>query len=278
MEQRRLKYHSLFLAVLLHALLFMLCYYFSLQRKPINLPLPAKVTVEQPTQTSHSTQPTYEQPIPEPASLGPVSPGPVPLEPALPEPASLESASLESASLEPVPLEPAEKIPVQLKTTESLVRPKEATQKDTSKISGAAFMNAFKESVRTEKENISKAMPGHVFERVIDWQTADFRQKITRALIKACHIHRKYVQTYTPIKNVFNVTIVIDKSGRIIKLPKKITGAPEIDSYLEEFFKTADFPPIPQRMNLQEYPINVTIHLSLKEGRCNLQLRPSFED
>ncbi len=155
-------------------------------------------------------------------------------------------------------------------------------------LSGAAFMNAFRRSVQTEQLAMRPSAtrsteygyaPQHVQERAKEWHQASYLERIRRAIAAAARRHKKYVRVPTALKTRLYFTLTVDSHGMLKDIPKReASGMDDIDDYISDFFKNIDFPPIPERFKLKEFPVKLTIQLTLAEGGHHLQLTPLYED
>ncbi len=155
-------------------------------------------------------------------------------------------------------------------------------------------MGAFRQSVHAEAAQRSASTnnggggtgsgsgatggPAHVQQRVQEWGRAHYNEKVWRALVRAAKIHKKYVRTPTAVNVKLPITVLLDKKGavkNILSLEK--VGIDDIDDFIKEFFLTTDFPPIPQRIDENEIPHQVTISIRMAEGGHYLQLEPMHE-
>ena len=161
------------------------------------------------------------------------------------------------------------------------------------KISGAAFMGAFRRSMYNDKAARSSSatsrggsgsgtgsgsMPEHVQDRLNEWQWSHYHEKVWKALVKACRIHRKYVRAPVDMQTKINVTLILDKKGKVKNiLDIEKVGIDDIDDFIREFFLAADFPEIPKRLPEEEVSKRITISLHMVEGGHYLQLVPMHE-
>ena len=250
----RQKYSALLLALLLHALLL---FYATQPLRSIELPddfpeKPATVSFQPMSSFLPPSQPA--QPLQDERTTPPTL---APTTKALPQLAEAPASKAE---------------PSMQQRTESPPKNQSSTKPE---ISGAAFMQAFAQAAY--EDHAAKAAfsgPAHVQERVEEWQYAHYREKIAQALIKASRMHRKFIHNPITIKTALPVTLIINEQG--IPKPRfhKMTGVDEVDTFLHEFFQVADFPPLPSRFKLKEFPIQITIHLTMAPGGYYLQLRP----
>ncbi len=141
-----------------------------------------------------------------------------------------------------------------------------------SSISGAAFMNAFKQSLRTEREEMaggssySDSPSSAVQERLEEWAEAHYIQSIYRALKKAARFSSKILNSQADIHRSVPLEIPIEKNGALGKLADVITGIEEADEHLKNILKQADFPPIPKRFNKDRFVLRTMLNVSLKKG------------
>lgn len=119
----------------------------------------------------------------------------------------------------------------------------------------------------------------HVQERLKEWGQADYHGKVARALIKAAKIHKKYVRTPIDLNVKLYISLTLDKAGKVKNIDSiEKVGIDDIDQFIKEFFLVTDFPPIPNRFNVDEFSHRLTISLLLSEGGHSLQLRPMSEN
>lgn len=141
--------------------------------------------------------------------------------------------------------------------------------------SGAAFMGAFRHSIETEKWEAAGgtptsgggSVPAHIQERVGEWQAADYITKIRKAVAKALRLYKKYVRTPIALNFEGRYTLLLDEKGKIKQLEHhEKTMVDDIDEAIDDFFNSIDFPPIPARLNMKEWPFRCTVKLKLPEG------------
>lgn len=152
-----------------------------------------------------------------------------------------------------------------------------------SAITGAAFMNAFKQSIKTDRETRSAYNNGieHVSsepqssaaqtralvqERLDDWLTRHYVDRIMRALAQESQFHAKYMKPLNSLTKTVLLEIPIEKDGRVRQLPENLTGIPEIDEFLTKLLKSADFPPIPTSFKRDRFVFKTQLNIRLDQG------------
>lgn len=300
---RRHTYRSLFISLILHSLLFFLCVYVSLhmpQELPEELgsPTPARVSMQfrpqvagTPATGAGGSNVKPAQAIPLPAQ--PAQAIPLPAQPAKRSAKQLQKVI--PTTVQPVsserPTEGLGQTEEPGQTEGSLSNPGMGTGRGrersgsgssagSSRITGAAFMQAFQNSVHGYRQESAESkprnpnIPEHVQERIDEWDQFAHRQKVHRALVKATRIYSAYVHTSVPIHTQIPFSLVTDENGTLLtKIEGPFTGHEEIDSFLKEFLTKAEYPPIPKRFNKKEFQFSVVIELTLSEGSHRLQLR-----
>lgn len=277
---RRHTYRSLCISLILHSLLFFLCVYVSLHMPQ---ELPEELGSATPARVSMQFRPQAGAPA---AGGGNSSVQPVPL-PA--QPAKRPAKQLQKAittAVQPASSEKPNEEPGQTEGThanrEMGTGPVTETSSSagSSRITGAAFMQAFQNSVyKYRQENATprshnSPIPEHVQERIDEWDQFAHRQKVHRALVKATRIYSTYVHTSVPLHTRIPFSLVTDENGTLLtKIEGPFTGHEEIDAFLKEFLTKAEYPPIPKRFNKKEFQFSVVIELTLSEGSHRLQLR-----
>ncbi len=299
----RQKYSSLLISLAGHLLLLVALYALRMHNQhiePMQAPAPqqkaAKVSFHSPSpERPHTQAPSPTVPVTAPHK----SPAPIP-----PSDQRKGQTPQQIKSITPVPststatdspqhagIGPQKAIkpePRSVQASESSQRAPAHPTDQRKSLSGAAFMNAFRRSVQTEQLAIRPSAtqsteyghaPQHVQERAKEWQQASYLERIRRAIVAAARRHKKYVRVPAALKTRLYFTLTVDSHGVLKDIPKReASGMDDIDDYISDFFKNIDFPPIPARFKLKEFPVKLTIQLTLAEGGHHLQLTPLYED
>ena len=292
-SQSRQKYISLILSVLLHLLLLVLLLYLRSQRGPLFTPEEVLEKRTSPAKISFQNQ-----------KAKPVRPAPIARPAAIPQPQSIQSAKAvdQNETQAPIALPSATaQTTVQKGITQTAEQPQQADAAHTgileephanqgkngtrasgsrsgarrSSISSAAFMNAFKQSVQTERQatvagpsghGSQSGIPQHVQERLDEWLYMNYKERAAKAIAKASHFQSKYIIPEKTFEKTIAIEIVIEKNGTLGPMPEKLSGIPEVDEFLLRIFKSADFPPIPARFNKNRFMLPFPLHISLTRG------------
>ncbi len=137
-----------------------------------------------------------------------------------------------------------------------------------SSISGSAFMNAFRQSIRAEREEIANTTSGrsHVQQRLEDWAQAHYIEKINRAIRQATLFPTKYIHLDDDIEKTVILEIPIEKNGTLGKMADVITGIEAADEFIKSVLRAADLPPLPKRFAKERFIYKVSFGVSLKKG------------
>ena len=292
------KYQSLILSCLLHALIFFLLIYtryyrvhdaaeplYPVQNQPAQVqlqtfrappPVQAATPAVHPVPAQAPTQiaPPAMQPVQAQAASAP----PPPAHEVVPEPQPEPTAK---ESVPALPIQQKEEAPPIVKQEEEPEVPQSKPQAKASasptkrSISPAEFMRAFKQAVREEQQEAQGQStstgtsygPPHVQERLNQWSQHHYKQRIIEALRKASRLSTRIMQHTQTINTVAHITIPILKDGILGDMRKyPMSGIPEVDRYLIDVFRSADFPPIPDRYKTDRFLFKVPITISLKRG------------
>lgn len=321
----KIKYISLSIAFIIHAiLLFLLAYYsFKLHHSPTSdQSVKAYSSPKGPAKISFNNQPISPKSIPvsQPSSITnlPISKpvvqkSPKKVKPApsitksskqskpLPEkketkeekieqtiskgekPVSVSGVAL-SEKVEQSSTKQADKVspPVTGKMPYTDTRETVSHKPDKTTISGAAFMQAFRQAYSSNKyESSSSSKPSnsnHPFylqERLNEWQDADYKQKIDKAILNAARRSRKYVYCNESFSKTIIISFAIENNTVTPSIsPDQLTGVSYIDNYLAEFIASIELPRRPNRLKYKSYTVNLTIRISCPAGGNYIKLEP----
>ncbi len=301
MTHSRQKYQSLVLSLLLHVLLLLFFFMLKMtQRLPFTEEAVEKRTT--PAQVTFQTQPPPSLPQGQPLPIQPRTAQSVPQTPSL---AAQPPVAQALAAPEPTAQEPAQEQPNQSVTNQeagdnaadgpssamgfpegysSDASPHAAVatgpsdgqnagaptrgRRGKSSISGSAFMNAFRQSIRAEREEIANTTSGrsHVEQRLEDWAQAHYIEKINRAIRQATLFPTKYIHLDDDIEKTVILEIPIEKNGTLGKMADVITGIEAADEFIKSVLRAADLPPLPKRFDKERFIYKVSFGVSLKKG------------
>lgn len=138
--------------------------------------------------------------------------------------------------------------------------------------SGSAYSSEYGNS--DHNENYGNA-PEHVKARLREWKIADYLQKISAALIRACKLSGKHIYIDREVDEDFIARLLINKDGTFtVAVPNPITGVKEVDDFLANFFAQIDLPPIPKHLNLNNLVHSIQIRLKIQRGGSYIFLEP----
>jgi hypothetical protein len=197
---------------------------------------------------------------------------------SIPKPQKQTALKKDDLSTQPaLPAEPSQSTPepVGLPVTTDQVPGRLGGQIEskTKRISGKAFMNAFKRAVQTERfeeEQRTQTIPGippDIQHRLSSWGMYDYRQKVHKAFAKATLFNSRFVRLDEDFNKTITVKVPILKNGKLGDVSTlKITGIKDIDDTILKVLKDADFPPIPNRFGLDMFYEDIEIHVNLPKG------------
>ena len=266
------KYKSFILSCLLHALMLFLVVYSRV--KQTTEPLYARKFEAAPVQFE-----TLGQAPPALQSMQPLAP-PMPARTTEPEIEAQDTSDTKTITEPPkkTESESIKEIPEMLEIPNPLNEPNDqeniysATPK---KVTPQAFMQAFRAAIRAERRETQGVSPQsdknlgprHVQERMKEWGQHHYRQRIITALRKASRLRSRKMHNNRSINKTVLLRIPITKQGTLGDMTKyPLSGIPEIDQYVLEILRSADFPPIPQRYNTDKFLFEVPMRISLKQG------------
>jgi hypothetical protein len=307
------KYTSLFLAILLHWLLLVLLMRFTFKFYEGGSGIPQRGT---PALVSFDSRPkglptaladtkTVLPSVPlEPEESEPLAlePQELPLthpqaEPSLPLSPVAVSSPFSEATIPPSLIDSVEQEQVSV-TPPASSQPRKRGQRKKRQstlpagLTGASFVQAFQQAARAEAYETGTAstdgnaltnsrnseVPNHVQERLDEWKEFHYRQKVSRALVRACHLSRKYIHTENDIKEEIAISLIIGKDGSFsLVAPNPLTGIAEVDEYIAHFFSNVTLPSIPKHVQRKYFNIPVCIKLTLPKGGGYCQLEPVYE-
>lgn len=292
----RQKSQSLILSVLLHVLLFLLLLFFLKMRHEL-----APFDSEQVERRSTPAQVSFEKrkPVSPPAIQPPAQAAPLPAAPPVQAQQAVQEEPAQEPIQEQVQVAPLSEAPSGGPETADTAQPAgqgagtaaAPAQEDTSQpygggmrrggrrgrssITGQEFMNAFRQSIEKDRTarpypsapgsgSGSGTAPQHVQERLDEWLQMNYLQSITKALARASKLYSKYIKPEENFEKTVKIEIVLEKNGTLGEMSSKLTGIAEVDEFLMKVFKAADFPPIPQRFNKDQFifPIKINVKLN----------------
>ena len=269
------KYQSLFVSLLLHAILFF-CFYYALKKRddlftksdPFKQPVPARVSFQPAPARSLVTQP--------PAKVQPQQK--VVPQTQLPKQAE-DRQSVHAASSADTALreERTDSIAQSGFGADQAGGPGGRPQ---SKITGAAFGRALSQAMHAEqvsqqerRDSRGQGGPAHVQERLEEWFEYHYKERIVKAINKAGRLYFKYMHLDQPVEKKLVLEVPVQRNGTLGQMPASITGIEVVDSHIKGILKTTDFPPIPQRFNKDEYIFRTNLTISLKRGDNHYNVR-----
>lgn len=276
----RKKYTSFILSCLLHALILFLILYTHVQQSVDSL-FPMKKQPAQ-IQVQTSSAQAAQKPVSQAQQALPLHPTNIDTPQSVDQQEQRPQA-LSQNTPEPIPEESIQTPPIleQQKAQQAVPMPQErkesAEQAPPRDISPSAFMSAFKSAVRAERREARATDeshgPDHVQARLKEWSQHHYKQRIIEALRQASKLSTRTMNHDKSIDMMAHITIPIHKNGSLGDMTKySLSGIPEVDRYIINIIRSADFPPIPDRYKTDRFVFRVPIRIKLKRGTTTYNL------
>jgi len=142
-------------------------------------------------------------------------------------------------------------------------------------LSKASFMKSFMhaaQEVRQESQrgaSRTEISPQEAFiaKEQKMWSEHHYKQRIIEAIGQASRFRSRSIHYRESINQVSQLTVPILKDGSLGDLSQyPFTSIPEVDRYIHDILKSADFPPIPKRFNTDLFLFSIPINVSIQKG------------
>lgn len=254
----RKTYRSFLLSSLCHGLLLFLAFfsrYTQIDRPASEHHVPAQVRWK-----SSPNLPLHPQHVAS-QTLPVTRPAASPSE-ASPSIESIEIADLINANNESVPLK-SEQIPASKE---------EPTKRS---LTAAAFMDSFmtaahelrKEKAEQQTASQENSQAAFIEREQKVWSQLHYKQRVIEAIGKASQFKSRKIHYNESIDTIAQLTVPILKDGSLGDMSQQtLSGIQEVDRYLIDVLRSADFPPIPKRFNTDIFIFTIPITISIKKG------------
>jgi hypothetical protein len=121
---------------------------------------------------------------------------------------------------------------------------------------------------RNEQATGNGRYGAHVQGQLQEFKQVSYRQKVFQA-IQDSSLSSKKVIIRAPINRLIQLLVVIDKKGRLVKsVFSKTTGDAIVDNHIMHIVRTAQYPPIPPKLEQEQYTLTLQASVNVPAGEA----------